>query len=111
MNELKIKPSVPLCDREQEAILNAKRRALFDSQYRPKHPLVEHWPAPSTKLYFGMPPREVLCIDMNAARWNAWAEGGAKLKPFIEVAGDPPDLRGYPVLTIAEAKAKLKLVK
>lgn len=55
MKFMTIRPQVPLCDREQEAKLEAKRRSLFDAPYRPRHVLVEHWPSPPGEHFFGMP--------------------------------------------------------
>jgi hypothetical protein len=47
--------NLKLCDEKQRAYLAAQRLNLFDSPYRPKHPLVEHWPAPAGERLFGMP--------------------------------------------------------
>lgn len=55
MNELLIDPRVQLTDPEAAKSLERKRRKLFDSQYRPAHPLVEHRPSPPGEHFFGMP--------------------------------------------------------
>lgn len=55
MNEIIIDPRVLLTDYQAAESLERKRRKLFDSQYRPKHPLVEHWPPPPGEHFFGWP--------------------------------------------------------
>lgn len=60
MNELTIDPSVKLTDPEAAAALDRKRQELFNSQYRPKNPLAEHWPpVPSGHLFDLRPMRLV----------------------------------------------------
>ena len=56
MTELSIDPRAKLTDNEAAEKLEAKRRKLFDSPYRPAHPrMAEYWPEPPGEHFFALP--------------------------------------------------------